>query len=238
MIPKIIHYCWFGKNKKPELIENCINSWAKMEGYKIIEWNEGNCNFNENEYLESAYNNKQWAFVSDYIRLKVLYEYEGIYLDTDVEIKKQFKDEFLNSEMFISFMFNCNISTAIIGCKPKNKNIKRILDLYENKKVEIVPNNDLFTKYFLDNYSEFKLNNKYQNIRNEFIIYPKEYFECPSLRKDAGYSVHHFKGSWRKEKNRFKKYVKSVLGEYIYQNIIRYIAIKKSPFFEVYNSHR
>lgn len=200
MIPKIIHYCWFGKGEKPKEIQQYLETWKVMSGYKIIEWNEDNCNLEENNYISSAYREKKWAFVSDYIRLKALYEYGGIYLDTDVEIKKEFSQEFLKNKVFLSFMFDCNLSTAIIGSEPKNSIIKSLIDLYNDKELIDSPNNDMFTKYLLNNYKEFRLNNKYQNIRDEITIYPKEFFECPTLKKDMGYSIHHFTGSWRVKK--------------------------------------
>ena len=83
---KIIHYCWFGGNEKSQIIKKCINSWKKyMPEYKIMEWNEKNIDLSFSPFVIEAYKNKKWAFVSDVIRLKVLYEYGGIYLDTDVD---------------------------------------------------------------------------------------------------------------------------------------------------------
>ena len=79
MIPKIIHYCWFGKGKKPELAEKCITSWKKYcPDYKIIEWNESNFDVNRNGYTKYCYDNKKYAFLSDYVRLVILEEYGGI----------------------------------------------------------------------------------------------------------------------------------------------------------------
>lgn len=93
MIPKIIHYCWFGRNPLPELAIKCINSWKKyFPDYKIIEWNEDNYNVYGNRYIAEAYRLKKYAFVSDYCRFDVLYRYGGLYFDTDVEIIKDFTD--------------------------------------------------------------------------------------------------------------------------------------------------
>lgn len=90
-IPKIIHYCWFGNNELPEVEKKCLKSWKdKLPDYKILFWNEENSNLFECEYVQQAYDNKKYAFVSDYIRIKALYEYGGIYLDTDVEVLKSF----------------------------------------------------------------------------------------------------------------------------------------------------
>ena len=75
MIPKKIHYCWFGKGKKNKLFYKCYRSWEKFfPGYEIIEWNEDNFDLNSNKYVKEAYESKKWAFVSDYARLKIIYE--------------------------------------------------------------------------------------------------------------------------------------------------------------------
>ena len=85
MIPKIIHYCWFGKNPYPEIMIKCLSSWKKhCPEYEIKEWNESNFNVNCNDYIREAYNAQKWAFVTDYARLDIIYNYGGIYLDIDV----------------------------------------------------------------------------------------------------------------------------------------------------------
>ena len=97
MIPKVIHYCWFGGNPLPEEAKRCIESWKKYcPDYKIIEWNENNYDVNSNEYMKAAYKEKKWAFVSDYARIDVVYKCGGIYMDTDVELVKEL-DTFLNN---------------------------------------------------------------------------------------------------------------------------------------------
>ena len=103
MIPKIIHYCWFGGKPKPELAEKCIESWKKFcPDYEIVEWNEGNFNINSNLYVKQAYEAKKYAFVTDYVRLYALYTQGGIYMDTDVMVLKPL-DEYLNHEAFSGF---------------------------------------------------------------------------------------------------------------------------------------
>ena len=100
MIPKVIHYCWFGGNSLPEEAKRCIESWKKYcPDYKIIEWNENNYDVNSNEYMKAAYKEKKWAFVSDYARIDVVYKYGGIYMDTDVELVKEL-DSFLKDRMY------------------------------------------------------------------------------------------------------------------------------------------
>lgn len=91
MIPKIIHYCWFGKGKKNRLIKRCIRSWKKrMPDYEIICWNEDNFDYTSVPFVKEAYEQKKWAFVADYVRLYALFHYGGIYLDTDSEVYKSF----------------------------------------------------------------------------------------------------------------------------------------------------
>ena len=93
VIPKIIHYCWFGGNPKSEKIQWYIDTWSKYcPDYRIIEWNENNFDVEENIYCKEAYAARKWAFVSDYVRIKVLYEYGGIYMDTDIEVVKNLDD--------------------------------------------------------------------------------------------------------------------------------------------------
>ena len=91
MIPKVVQYCWFGGKKKTKLIKDCIKSWKRyLPDYKIIEWNEKNSDL-AHPFVIEAYKLKKWAFVSDYIRLKVLYDFGGIYLDTDMMVLKSFE---------------------------------------------------------------------------------------------------------------------------------------------------
>ena len=138
-IPKIIHYVWFGHNPKGELIEKCIESWKyHMPDYKIIEWNEGNFDISSHPYTKNAYANKKWAFVSDYVRLKILYEQGGIYLDTDMYILKNL-DDFIdkksgaNYELVLGKEDATHISAGMIACAPHNEYIKSMLDYYDNK---------------------------------------------------------------------------------------------------------
>lgn len=103
MIPKIIHYCWFGKGKKPKLVKKCIDSWKKYcSDYELIEWNEDNFDIKSNAYTQWCYENKKYAFLSDYVRLFVVYQNGGVYFDTDVELIRNI-DGFLNDQAFFGF---------------------------------------------------------------------------------------------------------------------------------------
>jgi mannosyltransferase OCH1-like enzyme len=237
-IPKIFHYCWFGNNEKPDLALECINTWNKYSQYKIIEWNESNCDIRINKYVTDAYNDKAWAYVSDFFRLKALYDNGGIYLDTDVKIFKDF-EPFLNERMFLGFMFDCTLGTAVIGAEKHNPVIKNLLDLYDNLTFSRAPNNDLYTKWFLEN-KNIKLNNTKQTYL-DFTIYPKEYFECPTYDQDKGYSAHYFMGSWYPRPNLYRRIRKKILlalmGEVRYHQWNRKKLIPLTPWHKIYLEH-
>lgn len=113
MIPKIIHYCWFGGGPKPKSVEKYIRSWKKYcSDYEIIEWNEDNFDISSSPlYVKQAYAAKKWAFVSDYARLKVVFECGGIYFDTDVQVIKNI-DTLLQYDTFFGFE-NCGVIPRI-----------------------------------------------------------------------------------------------------------------------------
>ena len=137
MIPKKIHYCWFGRGEKPKLAQKCIASWKKhCPDYEIIEWNEDNFDLDYNGFTRYCYDNKKWAFLSDFARLVVVAEYGGIYFDTDVELLKR-PDELLQYEAFYGFENDKNIATGLgFGSEANHPAILSMKARYE----EIVPN--------------------------------------------------------------------------------------------------
>lgn len=132
VIPKIIHYCWFG-DKMPSLLKENIKKWRKLcPDYEIIEWNELNYDVCKNLYTSQAYSMKKWGYVPDYIRLDLIYQYGGIYLDTDIELIKR-PNELLYQDGFISFDSSLLVNLgAGFGAKPKNNVIKALRDYYDN----------------------------------------------------------------------------------------------------------
>lgn len=206
-IPKVIHYVWLGRGKHNELMDKCIDSWKKyLPDYEIREWNEDNFDINSNQYLKEAYENKKYAFASDYIRLKVLYEYGGIYMDTDVEILKSL-DEFLKLPAFSGFESNENIPTGLMASEKKGKWIKCLLEDYDN--IHFVKEDGTFdlttnviriTNKTIEKYN-FKKNAKYQDLK-DVVFFPSDYF-CPKNcvtglieLTDNSHAIHHFNGSW------------------------------------------
>lgn len=126
MIPRIIHYCWFGKSKKTQLIEKCIGSWRRYcPDYEIVEWNEDNFDINMTTYTKEAYSVKKWAFVSDYVRLYAVFSRGGIYLDTDVELLQPI-DSLLENKAWFVFQNSIAIATGLgFGAEKNNSYIKK-----------------------------------------------------------------------------------------------------------------
>lgn len=113
MIPKKIHYCWFGRGEKSKLAQKCIASWKKYcPDYEIIEWNEDNFDLDCNGYTRYCYDNEKWAFLSDFVRLIVVAEYGGIYFDTDVELLRC-PDPLLQYEAFYGFENDSHVATGL-----------------------------------------------------------------------------------------------------------------------------
>lgn len=137
MIPKIIHYCWFGNGEKSKLAQKCIASWKKYcPDYEIIEWNEDNFNFDAHPYTQWCYHNKKWAFLSDYVRLWAVINYGGIYFDTDVEVVRSF-DPFLNYDAFYGFENSQFVTTGLgFGAVQNHVTTQAMLKLYDNLVVD------------------------------------------------------------------------------------------------------
>lgn len=236
-IPKTIHYCWFGRGPKSELIQKCIKSWEKyLPDYEIKEWNEDNFDININNYVREAYENKKYAFVSDFARLYAIYNEGGIYFDTDLEVIKNM-DEFLEHNTFIGFEGNLSSFTAVFGSVKKSKWVKENLNYYkgrnfvlEDGSFDTRTNTDIVNEINVNKYG-VKLNNTYQEFE-DFVIYPSEYFspkdwETGEIHTTKNtYSIHHFNGSWhdkyekalvKKHQELVKKHGKEI-GEKKYKN--------------------
>lgn len=224
MIPKIIHYCWFGRNSLPKNAIKCINSWKKyFPGYEIKEWNEDNFDFNCCAYVKEAYHAKKWAFVSDYARFWILYNYGGLYFDTDVEVIKDMSDIIKEG----SFM-GCEATDKIVpglglgvnpglglGVNPGLGLYKEILENYQeshflnsdgSNNYETVVNR---TTKILKKHG-FKDCNSIQKIA-DITIYPTEYF-CPldyatgklEITENSR-SIHWYDASWLDERMKKRK---------------------------------
>lgn len=215
MIPKVIHYCWFGGNPLPESAINCINSWKKyMPDYKIKEWNESNFDFSLCKYAKEAYDEKKFAFVSDYARYKIIYEYGGVYFDTDVELIREL-DALISSGNYMGMEHSLKKNEMVVNpglgfaSSKGNSLLKEMIDLYE--KISFVnPDGTLCVKTIVEYTTEilekkrFKRTNKIQSISG-FKIYPSDYF-CPMNYisgdmkiTDNTRSIHHYTATWHSE---------------------------------------
>ena len=206
MIPKTIHYCWFGKNPKPENVLKCIETWRQyLPDYKIIEWNETNFDINQNPFVKQAYEKKMWAFVSDFARLKAVYENGGFYLDTDMEVTRNF-DELLDHRAICGYEFKGRPFSAFFASEPNHEFIKELLSYYiEQTEFKIKSNTDIFSDLLKKKYNASH-EDIYQELENGVTLFPSHYF---SLDVPKNFVIHHFEGSWldKKQKTTYKEMV-------------------------------
>ena len=212
MIPKIIHYCWFGRGKMPDLALKCIESWKKYcPDYEIIEWNEDNFDINCNSYVKEAYENKKYAFVSDYVRLYAMFTQGGIYMDTDVEVVKSL-DEFLGHQGFSGFESDTKIPTGIMAGEKGFDLFRELLSYYDGKHfidakgvMDTTTNTVTITNLLTE--KGFIPKGQYQVIQG-FALYPRDVF-CPldsvtwkMYRTKRTATIHWFNQSWVDPKSR------------------------------------
>lgn len=232
MIPKILHACWFGGKPLPNDVLSNLETWEKYNpDYEIKIWNEKNFNVSENSYAKEAYDNKKFAFVTDYVRLKVLYEYGGIYMDTDVEVLKSF-DNLLSLPAFSGFEGPNRIPTGTMGAEKHNKWIRLLLDYYDDRhfvledgNLDLTTNVKTITDITVANYPII-LNNTMQSF-DDFVMFPFDYLCAKDLvdgvvkKTKNTYTVHHFAGSWTSPKKRFIKLLLSVFGYRFVQFLVK-----------------
>lgn len=206
MIPKIVHYCWFGGKPKPEFARKCMRTWKKyLPDYKFHEWNEDNFDLHSCPYVEEAYNAGRYAFVTDYVRLYALYRYGGIYMDTDVEVVRPL-DRFLALKGFSGFEKTDAVPTGIMAAEKGLPFIKELLQDYDglhflekdgtmDETTNVIRITNAAVRHGL------VLNNQKQTVA-DFTFFPMDVF-CPKdpktrqlTRTRNTYTIHHFAGSW------------------------------------------
>jgi mannosyltransferase OCH1-like enzyme len=229
MIPKKIHYCWFGNKKMPKTAKKCIESWKRYcPDYEIICWNERNFNIHSNKYVNEAYKNGKYAFVTDFVRLFVLYNYGGIYMDTDVEVIKKI-DKFLYNDAFSGFEGNNTVPTGIMASKAGLDIYKELLSYYNDRNfvkedgtLDLTSNVTTITKILSK--KGLKLDNTLQTVE-KFTVYPKDYF-CPidyatkakNITENTC-TIHWFAGSWVSRKQKIKMFTYRVLSKIFKEDI-------------------
>lgn len=203
---KIIHYCWFGGNKKPKNLKKYFKTWKKyLPDYEIMEWNEENFDVNLTEFSKAAYEAKKWAFVSDVARIYALKEHGGIYFDTDIEVTKNI-DKILENEIWLGREEDKFLATAMIGVKEKNnKHINNIWETYRQAKFNpddlySVTSPKVVTGYFRELGLTEK--NECQVLEDDIHIYAKDYFNPKTydgnnqVFTENTCIIHHFDASW------------------------------------------
>ena len=229
-IPKVIHYCWFGNGKMPALAEKCIKSWKKYcPNYDIICWNEENFDLMQNRYMREAYEAGKWAFVSDFARLKILYDHGGIYLDTDVELIKPL-DSLLEDQGFMGFDEKGIVATGLgFGAEAGNEIIGALLKDYEDLpfvlpdgSFDLTPCPDRNTSALM------RLGMDTKNTDQVFMgmrFLPREYL-CPmdyytgkkTITKNT-YSIHHYHASWTSKVTKRTTRIKRLIGLKLYNKL-------------------
>ncbi len=229
-IPKLIHYCWFGKGKMPALADKCIKSWKKFcPEYEIVCWTEDNFDVSQNRYVREAYEAGKWAFVSDYVRLKVIYEQGGIYLDTDVELLKPL-DKLVEQGPFMGFDDVGNVSTGVgFACEKGNELIGALLADYDDipfvlpdGSYDMTPCPDRNTKTMQRLGMDVNIRDQvFMGIRMLPADYlcPLGYYTGKKTITENTYSIHHFCASWTSAKSKRTIFIKRMIGVKLYDKL-------------------
>lgn len=230
IIPRKIHYCWFGGGQLPAFLQNCIDSWrANCPDYEIIEWNESNYDVNRHKFTKQAYEQKKWSFVTDVARLDILYDNGGIYLDTDVTLLKNL-DDCLYQTGFIGVEKWGNVNSGG-GCgfvkhHPMLKKLIEYRDSFsfvmQDGSLNTETNGLYETKIFME--SGFKPNNSLQIIEGvtiypSYINHPYDYMSCDAHEKSSTISIHHFYSGWMEKDDRTNR----INTQNEYKNIVERI---------------
>lgn len=245
MIPKTIHYCWFGGNPLPKEAVKCIESWKKYcPDYEIQEWNESNFDINCCDYVREAYEEKKWAFVSDYARFQILYRHGGVYFDVDVEVVKPI-DELVSRGGFMGierFGDKTEVNPGLgLAVAPGLDLYKELIDAYHERHFK---NEDgtLNLKTIVDYTTECLLThglqqeNKIQEVAGIY-IYPKDYFNPTDMQSGKVHitentvSIHHYAASWVDGYSRFRgkvyQFIYQIFGKNVAVSLRKIVGRKK-----------
>ena len=227
-INRKVHYCWFGKKPKPDSVLEYIEGWKKkLPEYEIIEWNETNFNIDICKYVREAYDSEKYAFVSDYARLLALYNHGGVYLDTDVEIRKNLAPLLETGKLTFGFEELNFIATSTLIAPKSSAFIKQFLDSYHARsfisstgELDTSTNVQVLTR-LLEGIG-LKKNGRYQKLsfEGEDIIVleqdklsPFDYINYHDRSSANTYAVHHFSNSWADASSLRKSKIKKIIGK-------------------------
>lgn len=222
MIPKIIHYCWFGKSNLPKSAKACIRSWQEMcPDYEIRRWDESNFDIHSHPFVESAYRDRAWAFVSDYVRLWVVYKHGGIYLDTDVELLRS-PDFLLENRAYMGLSQGWSLCNSGLGFGAEKGSpvVLAMLKKYDSlmfdpqkKDLLICP---ILTHPVIAECGD--IDTEKISYLDGITVYPAKYFDPISMGNTLNLmcpetvSIHHYTASWTSYNSRFKRSIVRFIG--------------------------
>ena len=232
MIPKRIHYIWFGGKPLTPLAEKCIASWGRFcPDYEIVRWDESNFDAGDNRYFREALAAKKWAFASDYVRLCALVSHGGVYMDTDVELIKPIDSPLLENRGVFGFEADDRISTAFMAVEPGHELLVEMKKSYENARFKLdggsldqTTNVSRLTSIMANH--GFSLDGEMQRRRGTLLcpaswFSPKDWYTGKLCIDENTYAIHHFDGSWATGTTRIKNGLIRFLGEQRIQRLKR-----------------
>lgn len=228
MISKTIHYCWFGRGEKPQLAPKCIASWKKhCPDYEIIEWNEDNFDVVMNGYTQMCYEEKKYAFLSDYARLVIIAEYGGLYFDTDVELVKSL-DELLDNNAFLGFENEAYVNTGLgFGSVPYGSVVEAMLAEYDSL---LSGKNGTIGCPRLNTKALVKLGLAQNGLKQKVqdaVIYPPEFFNPYDSatgelnRTSKTISIHWYAASWMSKRQKIRGAIGKPLHRWLGKDFFR-----------------
>lgn len=239
-IPHTVHYCWFGNNPKNAETKKYIEGWKKiLKDYEFIEWNENNFPICKFPFALQAYRQGKYAFVSDAARVYALYNYGGVYLDTDVEVIRDFSECLDQDGLVLGFEAGGdNLMTAFMAAKAGHPVMEEMVRYYEENDFcpaggdcQLLANTILLTE--LVKKRGLETNNRRQRLREDIQVFPEEYFSAYELRyenrlrTENTYTMHHFSGSWMPLSIRVKKVCKKIIRACMGDKALRKILVEK-----------
>ena len=238
MIPKVIHYCWFGGRPIPRRLQKCIDSWKRwMPDARVVRWDESNYDVNSVPYVAAAYQAKKWAFVADYARLDIIFREGGIYLDTDVELLKPL-DPLLHDKAFCARENREQVNSGLgIAAEAGDEVIRKLRDAYLSCSFPSAPCTVLQTE--LLQCMGMVASDEIQCI-DGLTIYPQEYFNSKddfgiSHPTSKTFAVHHAEASWMPLRWRFMKFARRVCERLMAKRILAKLVLLKRRIFGVYS---